>query len=280
MLEGIEEQPVNIKIIINKILFFKKKFIINKYSFIYQIILKDKQMSYLILVRHGQSVWNLENRFTGWVDVDLNDNGRAQAKKSGELIKDKQINIDLYYSSFQLRAINTLKIIQEQLNDYKNIKSVWQLNERHYGSLTGLNKDEMKKELGEEKVHQFRRSWDLRPDPLDKNSAYHPINISTYKDIPADKIPDTESLKDTYERVIKYYIKYVENNFKNKNILISAHGNSLRSLCKYLFKLDDNKIAKLEIPTGNPLLIEFSEDNKILNCEYLDTERAKDLLVY
>ncbi len=280
MLEGIEEQLVNIKIIINKILFFKKKFIINKYSFIYQIILKDKQMSYLILVRHGQSVWNLENRFTGWVDVDLNDNGRAQAKKSGELIKDKQINIDLYYSSFQLRAINTLKIIQEQLNDYKNIKSVWQLNERHYGSLTGLNKDEMKKELGEEKVHQFRRSWDLRPDPLDKNSAYHPINISTYKDIPADKIPDTESLKDTYERVIKYYIKYVENNFKNKNILISAHGNSLRSLCKYLFKLDDNKIAKLEIPTGNPLLIEFSEDNKILNCEYLDTERAKDLLVY
>ena len=280
MLEGIEEQPVNRKIIINKILFFKKKFIINKYSFIYQIILKDKQMSYLILVRHGQSVWNLENRFTGWVDVDLNDNGRAQAKKSGELIKEKQINIDLYYSSFQLRAINTLKIIQEQLNDYKNIKSAWQLNERHYGSLTGLNKDEMKKELGEEKVHQFRRSWDLRPDPLDKNSAYHPINISTYKDIPMDKIPDTESLKDTYERVIKYYIKYVENNFKNKNILISAHGNSLRSLCKYLFKIDNNMIAKLEIPTGNPLFIEFNEDNKILNCEYLDTERAKDLLVY
>ncbi len=279
-MEGIEEQPVIKKNIINKILFLKKKLIINKYSFIYQIILKDKQMSYLILIRHGQSVWNLENRFTGWVDVDLNDNGRAQAKKSGKLIKEKQINIDLYYSSFQLRAINTLKIIQEQLNDYKNIKSAWQLNERHYGSLTGLNKDEMKKELGEEKVHQFRRSWDLRPDPLDKNSAYHPINISAYKDIPADKIPDTESLKDTYERVIKYYVKYVENNFKNKNILISAHGNSLRSLCKYLFKLDNNKIAKLEIPTGNPLFIEFNEDNKILNCEYLDTERAKDLLVY
>ena len=237
-------------------------------------------MSHLILVRHGQSVWNLENRFTGWVDVDLNDNGREQAKKSGKLIKEKQINIDKYYTSFQLRAINTLKIIQEQLNDYKNIKSAWQLNERHYGSLTGLNKDEMKKELGEEKVHQFRRSWDLRPDPLDKNSAYHPINISAYKNIPADKIPDTESLKDTYERVIKYYIKYIENNFRNKNILISAHGNSLRSLCKYLFKLDNKKIAKLEIPTGNPLFIEFNDDNKILNCEYLDTERAKDLLVY
>ena len=237
-------------------------------------------MSYLILVRHGQSVWNLENRFTGWVDVDLNDNGRAQAKKSGELIKRKQINIDLYYSSFQLRAINTLKIIQEKLDDYKNVKSAWQLNERHYGSLTGLNKDEMKKELGEEKVHQFRRSWDLRPDPLDKNSTYHPININTYKDIPIDKIPDTESLKDTYERVIKYYSEDIENNLKNKNILISAHGNSLRSLCKYLFKLDNKKISKLEIPTGNPLFIEFDGDNKILNCEYLDSERAKDLLVY
>jgi 2,3-bisphosphoglycerate-dependent phosphoglycerate mutase len=237
-------------------------------------------MSYLILVRHGQSVWNLENRFTGWVDVDLNDNGRAQAKKSGELIKKKQINIDLYYSSFQLRAINTLKIIQEKLDDYKNVKSAWQLNERHYGSLTGLNKDEMKKELGEEKVHQFRRSWDLRPDPLDKNSTYHPININTYKDIPIDKIPDTESLKDTYERVIKYYSEDIENNLKNKNILISAHGNSLRSLCKYLFKLDNKKISKLEIPTGNPLFIEFDGDNKILNCEYLDSERAKDLLVY
>ena len=237
-------------------------------------------MNYLILVRHGQSVWNLENKFTGWVDVDLNDNGRAQAKKSGELIKKKQINIDLYYSSFQLRAINTLKIIQEKLDDYKNVKSAWQLNERHYGSLTGLNKDEMKKELGEEKVHQFRRSWDLRPDPLDKNSTYHPININTYKDIPIDKIPDTESLKDTYERVIKYYNEDIENNLKNKNILISAHGNSLRSLCKYLFKLDNKKISKLEIPTGNPLFIEFDGDNKILNCEYLDSERAKDLLVY
>ena len=214
------------------------------------------------------------------MDVDLNDNGRAQAKKSGELIKRKQINIDLYYSSFQLRAINTLKIIQEKLDDYKNVKSAWQLNERHYGSLTGLNKDEMKKELGEEKVHQFRRSWDLRPDPLDKNSTYHPININTYKDIPIDKIPDSESLKDTYERVIKYYSEDIENNLKNKNILMSAHGNSLRSLCKYLFKLDNNKISKLEIPTGNPLFIEFDGDNKILNCEYLDSERAKDLLVY
>ena len=237
-------------------------------------------MSYLILVRHGQSVWNLENRFTGWVDVDLNDNGRAQAKKAGELIKEKKINIEHYYSSFQLRAKNTLKIIQKQLDDYKKVKSAWQLNERHYGSLTGLNKDEMKKKLGEEKVHQFRRSWDLRPDPLGKSNSYHPLNINIYKDIPVDKIPDTESLKDTYERVIKYYSEEIENNLKNKNILISAHGNSIRALCKSLFNLDNNQISKLEIPTGNPLLIKLDSDNKILKCEYLDSVRAKDLLVY
>ena len=237
-------------------------------------------MSYLILVRHGQSVWNLENRFTGWVDVDLNENGRAQAKKAGELIKEKKINIDLYYSSLQLRAKNTLKIIQEKLNDYKNVKSAWQLNERHYGSLTGLNKDEMKQKLGEDKVHQFRRSWDLRPDPLNKSSPYHPLNINTYKDIPTEKIPDTESLKDTYERVIKFYNEEIETIFIDKNILISAHGNSIRALCKYLFDLDNKKISKLEIPTGNPLLMKFDDKNKLFKCEYLDTERAKDLLVY
>ncbi len=237
-------------------------------------------MSYLILIRHGQSVWNLENRFTGWVDVDLNENGRAQAKKAGELIKEKKINIDLYYSSFQLRAKNTLNIIQEKLNDFKNVKPAWQLNERHYGSLTGLNKDEMKQKLGADKVHQFRRSWDLRPDPLDKSSPYHPLNINTYKDIPTEKIPDTESLKDTYERVIKFYNEEIETIFKDKNILISAHGNSIRALCKYLFNLKDKEISKLEIPTGNPLLMKFDNNNKLSSCEYLDLERAKDLLVY
>ena len=237
-------------------------------------------MSYLILVRHGQSVWNLENRFTGWVDVDLNENGKAQAKKAGELIKEKQINIDLYYTSFQLRAKNTLKIIQEELKDLKSVKSAWQLNERHYGSLTGLNKDEMRQKLGEEKIHQFRRSWDLRPDPLDKNSSYHPLNINIYKDIPLDKIPDTESLRDTYKRVIKFFNEEFKNKIGNKNILISAHGNSIRALCKYLFNLGDNEISKLEIPTGNPLLIQFDENGKILSCKYLDAERAKDLLVY
>jgi 2,3-bisphosphoglycerate-dependent phosphoglycerate mutase len=237
-------------------------------------------MSYLILVRHGQSVWNLEKKFTGWVDVDLTENGKLEAKKAGELISLNNINIDIYYSSFQLRAKNTLKLIKEILQDTKISKEAWQLNERHYGALTGLNKDEMKLKIGEEKVHQFRRSWDLRPDPLDKNNPYHPINIETYKEIPINEIPDTESLKDTYERVLEFYKKDIENKISKNNILISAHGNSIRALCKYLFKLDENQISKLEIPTGNPLLINLNEEKKITNCKYLDSERAKDLVVF
>jgi len=237
-------------------------------------------MSYLILVRHGQSIWNLEKKFTGWVDVDLTESGELEAKKAGDLIKAYKINIDFYYSSLQLRAKNTLKLIQKILQDTKVYKKAWQLNERHYGSLTGLNKDEMKTKLGEDKVHLFRRSWDLRPDPLDKNNPYHPKNIPAYKDIPVEKIPDTESLKDTYERVIKFYKEEIENKISENNILISAHGNSIRALCKYLFKLNENQISKLEIPTGNPLLINLNNKNKIISCKYLDNKRAKDLLVF
>jgi 2,3-bisphosphoglycerate-dependent phosphoglycerate mutase len=237
-------------------------------------------MSILILVRHGQSIWNLEKRFTGWVDVDLTENGKQEAKKAGELIKNSNIKIDEYFSSLQIRANSTLKIIQKSLDDERDFIRAWELNERHYGALTGLNKIEMSNKIGEEKVYQFRRSWDLRPEPLDRKSSYHPLNIKTYKNIPTQNIPDTESLKDTYERVTKYFKSQIENKIKNRNILISAHGNSIRALCKYLFKLDENQIAKLEIPTGNPLLIEINENLKIQICKYLDKERAKDLVVY
>jgi len=236
-------------------------------------------MSYLILVRHGQSVWNLEKKFTGWVDVDLTDNGKSEAKKAGELINKNKLLIDLYFSSVQLRAKNTLKIIQEELKDNKVPTEAWELNERHYGALTGLNKDEMKIKLGENKVHQFRRSWDLRPDPLNKENPYHPSNIEIYRNIPQDKIPSTESLKDTYERVIDFYKKKIEI-LNDINILISAHGNSIRALCKYLFDLDNGEISKLEIPTGNPLLIEVNRERKVLSAKYLDSDRAKDLLVF
>jgi 2,3-bisphosphoglycerate-dependent phosphoglycerate mutase len=237
-------------------------------------------MNYLILVRHGQSKWNLEKRFTGWVDVDLTENGKLEAEKAGSLIKEKNISIDIYYSSLQLRAKNTLKIIQKVLSDKKDFIKAWQINERHYGALTGLNKVEMSQKIGENKVYQFRRSWEMKPDPLSKESPYHPSKIETYNNIPKGKIPDTESLKDTYERVIKFYDEEIKRHLRNKNVLISAHGNSLRALCKYLFKLDSDQISKLEIPTGNPLLIELNEKYEIQNCEYLDKERAKNLIIF
>ena len=238
-------------------------------------------MPHLILVRHGQSEWNLKKRFTGWVDVDLTEQGKQEALKAGESIKKIKLNIDYFFSSFQLRAINTLKFIRNTLGDDKQFIRAWQLNERHYGSLTGLNKDEMKEKLGEKKIHEFRRSWDIRPDPLDRQNPYHPLNIEVYKDIPKENIPDTESLKDTYERVIRFYKNEIQNKLlDNKNILISAHGNSIRALCKYLFKLDKDKISLLEIPTGNPLLIDLDISLNIKECFYLDKERAKNLLVF
>ena len=167
-------------------------------------------MSHLILVRHGKSEWNLQKKFTGWVDVDLAPEGKLEACKAGELIKKLNIKIDFLYSSFQKRSINTLKLIQNTLRIKDTPQQAWELNERHYGALTGLNKDEMKKRLGEKKIHEFRRSWDLRPDPLSRNNPYHPINIETYKTLPKESIPDTESLKDTFDRVVGYYKKNIE----------------------------------------------------------------------
>ena len=238
-------------------------------------------MPQLILVRHGQSEWNLVKKFTGWVDVDLTGQGKLEACKSGEKIKELELNIDYFFSSFQLRAINTLKLIQDTLRDKKKPIKAWQLNERHYGALTGLNKDEMMKKLGKNKIHEFRRSWDIKPEPLSRNNPYHPINIETYKEVPSKEIPDTESLKDTYDRVMKYFNSDIKDKLlKNKNILISAHGNSIRALCKFLFKLDNKRISLLEIPTGNPLLINLNLKLEIVKCKYLDKDRARNLLVF
>ena len=237
-------------------------------------------MNHLILVRHGQSLWNLEERFTGWVDVDLSDKGVEEAIYAGELIQKLNLNFDVYFTSYQKRARNTLNIILKMLNINTDVVEAWELNERHYGELTGLNKDEMKKVYGEKKIHIFRRSWDISPAPLGKKNPYHPLNIEIYKKIPKNKIPDTESLKNTYERVIPYYLKNIEPLIQNgQNILISAHGNSLRALCKKLFNISDTNISKLEIPTGNPLLIKFNENLKISDSYYLDSSRSRNLLV-
>ncbi len=236
-------------------------------------------MSKLILTRHGQSVWNAENRFTGWVDVDLSEKGISEAQKSGQLIKNLNINLDISYTSFLKRAIRTLTtILQENGIELKFITS-WELNERHYGSLTGLNKEETKKKVGEEQFNNYRRSWDISPPPMKEDDENHFLFSPLNANIPLGMIPFTESLKNTYERVIPYYQKEIQKHIKeNKNILISAHGNSLRALCKYLFKISDEKINKLEIPTGNPLMIEFDTDLKINKYYYLDETRAKTII--
>jgi len=234
-------------------------------------------MSFLILVRHGQSTWNAENRFTGWVDVDLSEKGVAEAEKSGNLIKELNIDFDMCFTSYLKRAINTLEIILEVLGKkYKYAKN-WELNERHYGALTGLNKSETKKKLGEEQFKKYRRSWDIPPPSLEKDSEYSSHNDKLYKEL--KKIPDTESLKDTYNRVVPFYEKNIEKYIKSeKNIIISAHGNTIRALCKKIFNISDRNINLLEIPTGNPLVIDFDNSGKVLSKRYLDQTRKKDII--
>ena len=236
-------------------------------------------MGKLILTRHGQSVWNAENRFTGWVDVDLSKKGILEAKISGELIKNLDIKIDVSYTSFLKRAIKTLTTILKENDLDLKFNTSWELNERHYGSLTGLNKEETKKKIGEEQFKKYRRSWDTRPPPIAENDKNHSLFSPLNASIPLGMIPFTESLKDTYKRVIPYYENEIQKHIKeNKNVLISAHGNSLRALCKYLFKISDQKINELEIPTGNPLVIEFNANLKIENYYYLDKSRSKTII--
>ena len=195
----------------------------------------------LVLLRHGESQWNLENRFTGWTNVGLTKTGIIEAKLSGQCLKTNNFIFDQVYTSVLKRAIQTMEICIAEMN-LKNIpvKYNWRLNERHYGELTGLNKDQMIKILGKKKVHAFRRAWDMSPPPLSKKSQYHPLNIKIYRNIPKDKIPDTESLKKTYKRVITYYLEKIEPLIQNgQNVLISAHGNTLRALCKKLLTISD-----------------------------------------
>jgi len=236
-------------------------------------------MTKLILTRHGQSTWNAENRFTGWVDVDLSDKGIEEAEKSGQIIKELNIKIDVSYTSYLKRAIKTLTSILKKNNLELKFNTAWQLNERHYGSLTGLNKEETKKKIGEEQFKKYRRSWNIAPPSMESESEYQnlfsPLNVN----IPVGMSPFTESLKDTYDRVVPFYKNEIKKNLKdNKNVLISAHGNSLRALCKYLFNISDTKINELEIPTGNPLLIEFGNKLEVNKYYYLDETRAKNII--
>ena len=235
-------------------------------------------MTKLILTRHGQSVWNAENRFTGWVDVDLSDKGVQEAEKSGQLIRELKVRIDVFYTSYLKRAIKTLTTILKINNLDLKFNTAWQLNERHYGALTGLNKEETKKKIGEEQFKKYRRSWDIAPPPMNAESEYQSLFSPLNSSIPIGMTPFTESLKDTYDRVVPFYENEIKKNLAaNKNVILSAHGNSLRALCKYLLNISDLKINELEIPTGNPLIIDFDDQMKINKYYYLDKTRAKNI---
>lgn len=236
-------------------------------------------MANLILIRHGQSQWNLENRFTGWYDAELTEQGKLEAQKSGQLIKQLGISFEKSFTSFQKRAFNTLEIALNEMGckDLPIVRA-WQLNERHYGSLQGLNKEETAAKHGKEQVLIWRRSYKIPPPRLDKNNPNHPIHNKIYKDIDPKLIPDTESLLDTYNRAVPYYKREIETMLESeKNILVSAHGNSLRAICKKIFNISDEMITKLEIPTGNPILIK-TKNLKLETFKYLDESRAKEII--
>ena len=228
-------------------------------------------MNNLILVRHGQSLWNKERRFTGWADIDLTEQGRSEAKEAGKLIKELKIEFNSYFTSKLKRATESLEIILEILNK-KNAEIIkaTELNERHYGGLTSLNKDETIKKYGSEQVQIWRRSFNVPPPPME--------NLHPYKNIINSNI-SSESLEDTFNRVVPYYKKSIIPLISSKkNLLIVFHGNSIRALLMEIFNVSKKKIIEFEIPTGNPLLIRFSDNLKVQNYKYLDATRAKKIL--
>lgn len=233
-------------------------------------------MTTIALIRHGQSQWNLENRFTGWWDVDLTEKGEAEATRSGALLKASGVDFNAAYVSLQTRAIRTLWLALAEMDRcWLPVTRDWHLNERHYGGLTGLDKAETAAKHGEKQVHIWRRSYDVPPPPIEKGSTYDPSVDPRYAGL---DVPMTESLKLTLERVLPYWQEAIVPDLKaGKNLLIAAHGNSLRALVKHLFNVPDETITGVEIPTGNPLLITLDEALTPQRAVYLDEARAKDL---
>ncbi len=225
----------------------------------------------LVLVRHGQSTWNEENRFTGWTDVDLSEQGRLEAKLAGELLKEAGFTFDIAFTSVLKRAIKTLWIILEELDlMWIPIFNSWRLNERHYGALQGLNKAETAAKYGDEQVHIWRRSYDIPPPPLAPDDERNPGHSPIYKDLSPSEIPLTECLKDTVERFIPYWEGEIAPAIKSgKKVLVVAHGNTIRALIKYLDEVPDEEIVGVNIPTGVPLVYELDDDLRPLKHYYL-----------
>ena len=233
-------------------------------------------MPTLVLIRHGQSQWNLENRFTGWVDVDLTAEGEAQARRSGALLKAAGLAFDRAYTSVLQRAIRTADLALAEAGQlWIPLVKDWRLNERHYGALTGLNKEETAEKHGAEQVHIWRRSYDIPPPPMAAGGDYDFTKDRRYAGSP---IPDTESLKTTLDRVLPYWTSEIAPRLSaGETVLVAAHGNSNRAIIKHLFQTPDETIVGVEIPTGNPLLVELDAGLKPLRAVYLDVARAEAL---
>lgn len=228
----------------------------------------------VVLLRHGESLWNKENRFTGWTDVDVTEKGLQEAKKAGEVLKTEGFKFDIAYTSVLKRAIRTLWIVLDQLDlMWIPIINNWRLNERHYGALQGLNKAETAEKYGEDQVKVWRRSYDIQPPALDKNDERYPGKDLRYADLKENELPLTECLKDTVARFVPYWEGTISPMVKSgKRVLITAHGNSLRALVKYLDNIPDNEIVELNIPTGIPLVYELDENLKPIKHYYLGDE--------
>ena len=230
----------------------------------------------LVLVRHGQSTWNLENRFTGWTDVGLTDQGVAEAHEAGRLLREDGYTFDVAYTSVLKRSIKTLWIVLEEMElEWIPVYRAWQLNERHYGALQGLNKAEMAVKFGEEQVHVWRRSYDIPPPALELTDERHPKFDPRYASMKPEEVPATESLKITLERVLPYWHSTLAPAIKSgQRVLVAAHGNSLRAMVKYLDNISDEEIPGLNIPTGVPLVYELDKDLKPIEHYYLGDPEA------
>jgi 2,3-bisphosphoglycerate-dependent phosphoglycerate mutase len=229
-------------------------------------------MHRLVLIRHGESVWNRDNRFTGWTDVDLSERGVAEAQQAGRLLTQHGFDFDLCFTSVLKRAIKTLHIALEEMDRlWLPTEKSWRLNERHYGALQGLNKAQTAEKYGDEQVHIWRRSYATPPPALEPDDERHPRHDPRYRDLPPEDLPRTEALQNTVARVLPYWHEHIAPEVhKGTRVLVSAHGNSLRGLVKYLDNIPDDEIPGLEIPTGRPLVYELDDDLKPSRSYYLE----------
>lgn len=238
-------------------------------------------MKRLVLVRHGESQWNKENRFTGWTDVDLSEKGIEEAKKGGKVLKDHNFNFKYCYTSYLKRAIKTLNFILEEMDLlWLPVEKTWRLNEKHYGNLQGLNKAETAVKYGEEQVHVWRRSYDVPPAPLADDDPRNPKYDPRYQELTPQELPLTEALKNTVDRIVPYWETEIRESLKKHNeILVAAHGNSLRGIVKYLKNIGDQEIVGLNLPTGIPYIFEFDDELNLLNDYFLaDEETLRKLM--